>query len=271
MPLLAPAPPREEQNNHKSAGLCQMDWTRSQETSRIRTVVCLGDSNVCGQVSVSFVDLLRRRLGDDGFLFINAGVNGDLAYNVLGRLDAVIARQPDFVIVLAGSNDVNATLNPGIRLGYCLWKGLPESPRSEWYRANMVRIIRLLKEKTSARIAVTSFPVLGEDLESLPNQRIRAYSALLMEIAFEEGVAYLPVHERQEEYLRQVRHVSGRPHYADSTIMWTSLLRHYVLRRSFDTIAEENGFVLTTEGLHLNSRGAAIVADEVEFFLRACI
>jgi hypothetical protein len=85
----------------------------------------------------------------------------------------------------------------------------------------------------------------------------------------QEDVAYLPVHECQEEYLHQVHHVAGRSHDAHSRILWTSLFRHYVLRRSFDAIAKENGFVLTTEGLHLNGRGAAIVADEVESFLRA--
>jgi lysophospholipase L1-like esterase len=212
---------------------------------------------------------LRQRLSDDGFHFINAGVNGDLAYNVLLRLDAVVARQPDFVVILVGSNDVNATLSPGIRLGYRLWKRLPQDPLTEWYHSNMLRIVKLLKEKTSARIAITSPPVLGEDLASLPNERIRAYCALLREIATEEDVVYLPVHERQEEYLHQVHHVAGRSHDAHSRILWTSLFRHYVLRRSFDAIAKENGFVLTTEGLHLNGRGAAIVADEVESFLRA--
>jgi lysophospholipase L1-like esterase len=214
--------------------------------------------------------LLRQRLSNDGFHFITAGVNGDLAHNVLVRLDTVVARQPDFVVVLAGSNDVNATLSRSIGLGYRLWKRLPENPGSEWYRANMVQIVRLLKENTSARIAVTSIPVLGEDLASLPNERIRAYSALLMEIAIQEGVAYLPVHERQEEYLHRLHHVAGRPHCANSMLMWTSLFRHYVLKQDFETIAEGNGFVLTTEGLHLNGRGAAIVADEVESFLRAC-
>lgn len=257
------------QDDHQSADVCQMDRANARETARVRTVVCVGDSNVSGQVSVSFVDLLRQRLSDDGFHFINAGVNGDLAYNVLLRLDAVIARHPDVVVILVGSNDVNATLSPGIRLGYRLWKRLPQDPAMDWYHGNMVRIVRLLKEKTSARIAIASPPVLGEDLSSLPNERIRAYSALLREISIEENVAYLPVHERQEEYLHQAHHVAGRPHNANSRVMWTSLFRHYVLRRSFDAIARENGFVLTTEGLHLNSRGAAVVADEVESFLRA--
>jgi len=199
---------------------------------------------------------------------IGGRVNGDLAYNVLTRLDVVIAEQPDFAIILVGSNDVNATLTARMARAYRLWKRLPEIPRPEWYEANMVRIIRLIKERTSARIAVISFPVLGEDLASLPNERMRAYSALLMQIAAQEEVTYLPVHERQERYLREVDHGAGRPHDANSMLMWTSLFRRYVLRQDFETIAEGNGFVLTTEGLHLNRRGATIVADVIEAFLR---
>jgi len=89
-----------------------------------------------------------------------------------------------------------------------------------------------------------------------------------MQVAIQEGVTYLPVHERQEQYLREVGHTEGRPHDANSMLMWTSLFRHYVLRQDFETIAEDNGFLLTTEGLHLNRRGAAIVADVIEAFLR---
>jgi lysophospholipase L1-like esterase len=223
---------------------------------------------VRGQVSANFVEILRERLSDEDYHFSNAGVNGDLAYNVLTRLDVVIAQQPDFVIILVGSNDVNATLTTRVARGYRLWKRLPEIPQPQWYEANMVRIIRLLKERTSARIAVISFPVLGEALASLANERVRAYSALLMKIAAQQGVTYLPVHERQEQYLREVGYAQGRAHDANSMLMWTSLFRHYVLRQDFETIAQENRFLLTTEGLHLNRRGAAIVADAVEAFLR---
>ena len=73
-----------------------------------------------GQVSINFVDMLRDRLNDKGFRFSNAGVNGDLVYNVLTRLDVVIAQQPDFVIILVGSNDVSATLTSHMARGHRL-------------------------------------------------------------------------------------------------------------------------------------------------------
>ena len=69
-------------------------------------VVCLGDSNTQGQFSANYVKRLQDRW--PGTRFINAGVNGQLAYNITQRLDEVVAQQPDVVTLLVGTNDVNA-------------------------------------------------------------------------------------------------------------------------------------------------------------------
>jgi len=58
--------------------------------------------------------MLRERFKSDGIEFINAGVNGDLAYNVRQRIAAVIAQQPDYIIILVGTNDVTGGLSPRI-------------------------------------------------------------------------------------------------------------------------------------------------------------
>jgi lysophospholipase L1-like esterase len=158
-------------------------------------VVCLGGSMVRGQVSYNFVNLLDQRMTEDGFQFINAGIAGDQAYNVLMRLDSVINYRPDFVTILVGTNDVTATLSPTLARISRLTRKFPEPPSAKFYQYNMLRIIDMLKDKTTAKIAIISLPVLGEDLESTPNQRIKEYNALLKEIADEKQVSYLLVYE----------------------------------------------------------------------------
>jgi acyl-CoA thioesterase-1 len=140
-------------------------------------VVCLGASMVRGQVSYNFVNLLDQRMAKDGFQFINAGVAGDQAYNVLVRLDSVIDYQPDFVVILVGTNDVTAILSPALAHISRLIRRFPQPPSIEFYKYNMLRIINTLKEKTSAKIALVSLPVLGEDLESMINHLIKDYNA----------------------------------------------------------------------------------------------
>lgn len=234
-------------------------------------VVCLGASMVRGQVSYNFVNLLDQRMAEDGFQFINAGVAGDQAYNVLMRLDSVIDYQPDFVIILVGTNDVTATLGSTLARISRLTRRFPQPPSAEFYKYNMLRIINTLKERTSAKIALVSLPVLGEGLESMPNHLIKDYNAMLKDIADEEQVSYLAVYELQEEYLGKVQHDSGRPYESGGMLSIKALARHYLLRQSFDEISRKHHFVLLTDGIHMNSRGATFIADEIESFLRSHI
>jgi len=144
-----------------------------------KIVICLGASIVRGQISYNFVKLLEQRMAEDGFQFINAGVAGDQAYNVLMRLDSAIKYQPDFAVILVGTNDVTAILSPALARISRLTKRLPQPPSIEFYKYNMLRIIHTLKERTSVKIALVSLPVLGEDLESMSNHLIKDYNALL--------------------------------------------------------------------------------------------
>ena len=133
----------------------------------------------------------------------------------------------------------------------------------------MIRIVKKLKDKTSATIALISLPILGEDLESISNQRIKEYNATLKDIADGEQVGYLPVYERQEEYLRKVQQDKGRPYSNDGMLSIKALARHYLLGQSFDHISKKNHFSLVTDGIHMNSLGAKFIADEIESFLRS--
>jgi hypothetical protein len=47
----------------------------------------------------------------------------------------------------------------------------------------------------------------------------------------------------------------------------TAATQHFVLRRSFDSISGRRGLQLTTDFMHQNTRGAAMIADLIEQFL----
>lgn len=132
------------------------------------------------------------------------------------------------------------------------------------------RIVRKLKEKTSATIALISLPVLGEDLGSISNQRVEEYNAILKDITEREQVSYLPVYERQEEYLREVQQSSGRRYQSGGMLSIKALARHFLLRQSFDEISRKNHFLLLTDGIHMNTLGATFIA-EIESFLRSYV
>src|SRR5438105_4380722 len=90
-----------------------------------RVVACVGASITHGRMSADWVEVLARRLRPRGFRFVNAGVNGDLAYNALRRLPEVLRCDPDYVAVLVGTNDVLATLSSAQARRYERWRALP--------------------------------------------------------------------------------------------------------------------------------------------------
>ena len=145
---------------------------RGRQSTTRTLVACAGDSISRGAVSANYVEMLERRFAADGYEFVNAGVNGQLAYNLLQRMDDVVACRPDVVTVLIGTNDVNATFSQAWEDSYRKEQKLPEKPTLAWYRLNVERIIDRLQAETDAKIALLDLPMLGEDLASDMNRRV---------------------------------------------------------------------------------------------------
>ena len=222
-------------------------------------VVCAGDSITHGTASANYVDLLKARWNPQGLAFVNAGVNGNLAWNVLQRLDSIIACRPDVVTILVGTNDVNATFDDTWAENYRKEQKLPHRPDRDWYRVNVAAILDRLTAETSARVLVLEIPPLGEDLSSEMNQRVNAYNATLRELCTERALPLLPLHERLVALL-PVGAVAP-PYTGDRNFMMRSILGHIVLRRSWDEVSRRNGLTLLTDHVHLNNKAAAVVAD----------
>lgn len=232
-----------------------------------RHVVCVGDSITVGQVSVNYVKMLAARDLGRSIRFTNAGVNGDLTFDVLRRLDSVIDLQPDAVTVLIGTNDANASLSTANARMIARMKKLPQRPSIDSFRENLTAIVDRLRNETSARLALLSIPVLSEELGSDYIQRSTRYSTVIKEVAAARGVTYLPLHERQLAYLTATN-LTPRTRLRNPLILLaTAAAQHFVLRRSFDAISARRGLQLTTDFTHLNSRGATMIADLIEEFL----
>lgn len=221
-------------------------------------MVCLGDSLTQGQVSADYVARLQRRWGAAGLTFVNAGVNGDLAFNVAQRLDDTIRQQPDVVTLLVGTNDVNAHYDQRWRARYRRKQHLPVEPTRDWYAEQVDTILTRLAAETRARVVVLDIPPLGEDLDSRMNALVLEYNATLRAVAARHGVACLPLHDRLVDLLP----AGHRPpaYRGDIWLVLAAATRHLLLRQSWDAVAEHNGLALLTDHLHLSDRAADVVA-----------
>lgn len=87
---------------------------------------------------------------------------------------------------------------------------------------------------------------------------------MVAEVAATDEVAYLPLHERQTEELRRADPPPIPYREVTPAAAVGVLLQHAVLRRSLDAIARRRGLVLTTDHIHQNSRGAALIAEVID-------
>jgi lysophospholipase L1-like esterase len=226
-------------------------------------LVCAGDSITHGKISADWVRRTAAALSSTVDT-VNAGIIGDLAWNLLARLDEVIACRPAVVTVLIGTNDAAAQISAKWSDGYLKSKHLPRRPAPEWYRENLERIVERLKSETSARIALMSLPPMGDATEGRWGELVAPYNAIIHEVAAQAEVPVLPVHERIAALI-----ASDPPSTQwDGTkkLMGASALRRFLLRRSWAAITRRHGFTTSTDGLHLNDLAAAEISVLVEQF-----
>jgi lysophospholipase L1-like esterase len=238
-----------------------------------KTVACLGASLTSGTVSASYIELLEARLPT--WRLTNHGVNGDLAWNALQRLDQLIAEQPEYVTILLGTNDVNATLSERNRFHYLEYQRLPiERPSLAWYESNMEEIVRRLQNETRARIALLSLAPIGEDFSHEANRRMAEYNEVIRRLAERHALAYLPLNEKMWAWLEA--HADERAElppplaYKDGLTNVGNAIALHASGLSWDEISRRNGLLLMTDCLHLNSRGAGLVADLIAGWLEEC-
>jgi lysophospholipase L1-like esterase len=237
---------------------------RMVKLRKLPVAVCLGDSITHGIISVNYVARLQEEFQGQA-VFVNAGVNGNLAFNLRSRLrEDCLEYEPDFVSLLIGTNDVNSRSGGRILKNYLRFQRLPRVPDKAFFLENLRGIFRDLKDCTRARVAVLSLPVIGEDLDSAANRLAREYSADIKALASEFGFSYLGLNEAQNDFL-SAGGAKRRPKPLRRILLLRILL---MLRRSFDRIAEIHGRRLTYDGLHETTLGAKMIADLISGWLR---
>lgn len=229
-------------------------------------MVFLGDSITRGAVSSNWAAAVARRNGNRPIDFVNAGVNGDLAFNVVDRLDQVVACRPDAVTLLIGTNDVQATQSEKMEHMFRRQKGLRSVPTLAHYRSAVSEILENVRTRTRASVAVLEIPMLGENLGSEMNVRVDEYNRALRTLVHEQGHELLPIRAGLQQLLTPDR--TPPPYTADVAVIVTASLSHSLLRRSWNEISRRNGLEALTDHVHLNDRAGAVVADAVCDFVR---
>ncbi len=239
--------------------------------SQKKRIVFLGDSITHALVSADYVKMVKQKVEHEWpntFHFINAGINDELVWHVLQRLDEVIACEPDIVIILIGTNDCHDTKSEAKKRLTKALKGLPELPSKKLFIKHYSTMIDRLKKETDAKIAVLSLPPIGEDPNLSIFRRTIDYSNEIKKIAERENLSYLPLNENIRKVLQDT---PTHPHISlknQQIKILRAIYQHLLFNKSFDKIAQDNGFQLLTDGIHLNSKGAEMIKDLIVDYLK---
>ncbi len=232
-----------------------------------KTLVCFGDSNTHGNVSYNWVSDLGRFFPD--LQVLNAGINSDLTFSLLQRIDDVIACQPDFITILAGTNDVSSTMSEQLNNSFKQIGRIPKdmAPDFESFKKNYQEIVLRLKRETKAKIALISLPVMSEDLIHEANKKADKYSAFIKQLANEQKVVYLPLREKEKDYLLANPRVLKHTFEETYKLLIFSVINHYILGKDWDYTSRKHGYQLTPDNIHLNSISGGMVRDLVKDFI----
>ena len=100
------------------------------------------------------------RKNDDSKIYINAGINADLTWNLNQRIDDIIKHNPDYITILIGTNDaIGSQPVKLIQDYYVQTKNLPQIPSIEWFEEQIEIFVKEVKANTSAKIAITTLPL----------------------------------------------------------------------------------------------------------------
>lgn len=232
-----------------------------------KTLVCFGDSNTHGNVSYNWVSDLGRFFPD--LQVLNAGINSDLTFSLLQRIDDVIACQPDFITILAGTNDVSSTMSEQLNNSFKQIGRIPKDmvPDFELFKKNYQEIVRRLKQETKAKIALMSLPVMSEDLHHEANKKADKYSAYIKQLANEQQIVYLPLREKEKDYLLANPQVLKHTFEETFKLLIFSVINHYILGKDWDYTSRKHGYQLTPDNIHLNSISGGMIRDLVKDFI----
>lgn len=209
-------------------------------------IVFFGDSITKANFGSNYINALTRLLSDNSvkntFTFVNAGRDGDMVADLVSRAQLdVLSREPDWVVINIGINDVfyesifmaNPAMETedGKRAGFKHMIG--------HFRHDYSSLIDILKGRIKNIALCTTTGIEGPTDLSIV-ERLAAVNDTIRMLAHENDCPLIDVATAFKERLGELRKAGHIEEY-----------------------------VLTVDGVHLNHRGAQVVADALfEFFIK---
>jgi lysophospholipase L1-like esterase len=219
-------------------------------------IAFFGNSLVEGSYGGNFVAQVAARLPQH--TIINAGQNGNTTLNLLGRLDDLLAQEPEIIFVFCGGNDAISYSQPETRRYYERVMKVPQGTVTpdqfrSYFRELLMRI---------QLAQVVAYVGLGP-MEHNPATAaaMQQYNGIAAEVCRSLNVPTLDLMTALNP-----AHIPDRSALSQATI---NLIGERVSSgwKDYSNERERGGYTYSFDGLHLTPETAVQVADMVVKFL----
>jgi lysophospholipase L1-like esterase len=230
--------------------------TKDKNLSEVKRIAFFGDSLTEGFPGASYFEILKKRLPNCNLL--NYGKGGDTVISLYQRLKSSQPNEPvDIAFLWVGVNDVFVKISSS----YPIIKILKKQPwvrEHEKFEHYYHLILEILCQ--GAKRIITVPPLfMGEDINNSWNKEIAELSGIIEKAsASYENVEYLDLRKIIFPKLKDKKVSEYLPESATRVALDVILLKQ---KEQYDKKSSERGLLFTLDGVHLNSRGAEIVAN----------
>ena len=229
-------------------------------------VVCCGDSITHGHIGYDWVSSLRNI--DKSKVYINAGINADLTWNLNQRIHDIIKHDPDYVTILIGTNDaIGSQKIKHIQDYYVSTKGLPRLPHIDWYASELEKFIIDIQSKTNAKIAISTLSWLGEQSEAEIIKVVRSHNNIIRDLSAKYNLKLIDLFKEFD----QIIDINNSVPY--TTTEWRRLrglravILHYVFGWSWNRIGRKYKLKLLCDHIHLNEKAGVMLEELMKDFI----
>ena len=230
-------------------------------------VLCCGDSITHGHIGYDWVGSLRDK--DSSKIYVNAGVNGDLAWNLNQRLKNALQCNPDYITILIGTNDAMGSQKiQFIQESYVTNKELPQLPSIDWYEKELESMIQYMQSNSNAKIAISTLPWVGEHDSHSIMDVVRNHNVIIKNIAEKYNLTLIDLFDHLSHIIGN--NSSSAPYV---TTQWRTIriiravILHYVFGWNWEKIGKKYGLKTMCDHIHLNENGGIILENLIKEFL----
>lgn len=215
-----------------------------------------GDSLTEGRPGVSFYNILSEQFPND--TLYNLGKPGETVISLTNRISNQKQNDVfDISFLWIGVNDIYAKL---LKV-----KANPiASNQEEFQERYKILLEKILNQ--SKKVIVVSPTIIGENINNEWNKQIYEFGTVISALSQQyENVVYLNLYK---EFISILENYDTSEYITTNPlrVMWEALFLKN--QEKIDRISQKRGLYLTLDGVHLNSKGAKLVADHYAQIIR---